>query len=71
MKNLIYYERNGAAFIGEIVAVKESGTITVLSQHGRHINLVDDDRDYAHELTEEIYNGLNDYGKRVVDNWGK
>lgn len=61
IKNLVYYECNAGIYIGEIV---QDNPQVILTQYGTYVT------DYnVKELTETVYNFLNDHDKKVVDNW--
>lgn len=62
MKNLVYYCPNVyCLIIGEIV---QDNPQVILTHHGRYVK-----ENNVKELTETVYNNLNEHDKKVVDNW--
>lgn len=68
MKNLVIANYPGPdAWIGEIVYENPQGACAVLTHLGTYVNFLY--RKDVKELTETVYNNLNDHHKKVVDNW--
>lgn len=67
IKNLIYSCHNADVVIGEIVHENPQGACAVLTHWGTYINFLN--RNDVKDLTETVYNNLNDHHKRIVENW--